>query len=77
MLGLAEGASDEGKKVVSDWHSALENIRPVTEKRGGGMRAVLVKLPEDGPAKTLLGRLKCLNRGLPRGTVCGVLRASK
>ena len=24
VLGLAEGASDEGKKVVSDWHSALK-----------------------------------------------------
>lgn len=74
VMGTAEGASEEGKKLVEEWHRALEAYKAGDWKKAeAGMKAVLEKLPEDGPAKTLLARMAEL-RLLPRGNWDGVWR---
>ena len=58
VMGLSEGASEDGKKLVEEWHAALEHYKAGNWGAAeSGMKAVLAKLPEDGPAKTLLGRM--------------------
>ena len=58
VLGTQEGATPEGKAVVAEWQSALEDYKAANwddaEKK---IRSVLTKMPEDGPAKTFLGRI--------------------
>lgn len=63
VLGTEAGATPEGKSVVNDWHSALEFYKAgdwaAAEK---AMQSVLARLPKDGPAETLLGRIPELKR---------------
>ena len=58
VLGTQEGATPDGKAVVAEWQSALEDYKAANwddaEKK---IRSVLTKMPEDGPAKTFLGRI--------------------
>lgn len=61
VLGPLAGASEEGQKVVADWHSALDAYRAGRfDEAEKGFRAVLATLPDDGPSKTLLGRVATL-----------------
>lgn len=58
VLGPLASASEEGLKVIADWHRALEDYRAGHfDEAEKGFRAVLAILPEDGPSKTLLGRV--------------------
>lgn len=72
VLGPIEGASEEGKTVVQTWETALTAYQKgewdLAEK---GMKIVLEKMPEDGPSKTLLGRIAMM-RMTPRQNWDGV-----
>jgi class 3 adenylate cyclase len=73
VMGPQEGVSADGKKLVEEWNSALEDYRNArwdeAEKK---MQVVLQKLPDDGPAQTLLGRITQLR--LRPGSWDGVWR---
>ncbi len=61
VLGPLAGATEEGHKVVVEWDKALEAYRAGRfDEAEKGFRAVLTTLPEDGPSKTLLGRVATL-----------------
>ena len=61
VLGPLAGATEEGHKVVIEWDKALEAYRAGRfEEAEKGFRAVLATLPDDGPSKTLLGRIATL-----------------
>lgn len=61
VMGLAGGASEKGKAIIEEWHQALEYYRnqnwAEAEMR---IQKVLAAMPEDGPAKTYLTRIKTL-----------------
>ncbi len=58
VMGSLEGASEAGKALMEEWHGALEAYRLGNwEAAETGMKAVLEKLPDDGPALTLLARM--------------------
>jgi len=58
VMGTQEGASQEGKALVAEWQSALEDYKSAKwENAEAGVKAVLEKLPDDGPARTFLARI--------------------
>ncbi|MEK9160045.1 MAG: adenylate/guanylate cyclase domain-containing protein [Patescibacteria group bacterium] len=58
VLGTQEGATPDGKAVLAEWQSALEDYKAANwDEAEKKIRSVLTKLPEDGPAKTFLGRI--------------------
>ncbi|QQR54818.1 adenylate/guanylate cyclase domain-containing protein [Candidatus Peregrinibacteria bacterium] len=61
LLGTLQGASEEGQKVLVEWDRALAAYRKgAWTEAEKGFKAVLSMLPNDGPSKTLLGRLDML-----------------
>ncbi len=58
VMGSQEGASEEGKALVAEWHGALEDYKAANwEAAEKKVKSVLTKLPEDGPARTFLARI--------------------
>jgi class 3 adenylate cyclase len=58
VLGTSEGATEAGKSVVTDWESALDAyVGARWDEAEKGMKSVLERLPNDGPAETLLARI--------------------
>ncbi len=66
VLGTAEGASEAGKTVVTEWETALDHyVGARWDEAEKGMKSVLEKLPHDGPAETLLARIALLKMNSP------------
>ena len=72
VLGTQEGATQDGKSVVNEWESALDDYKAANwDEAEKKIRSVLTKMPEDGPAKTFLSRIAELKL-LPRQEWDGV-----
>lgn len=72
VLGTQEGATPDGKAVVTEWQSALDDYKAANwDEAEKKIRSVLTKMPEDGPAKTFLSRIAELKL-LPRQEWDGV-----
>lgn len=68
VMGSNEAVSEAGKLLVNEWHTALEYYRnqdwsSVEIK----LRAILEKLPDDGPTLTYLERVEKLKTNPPEG----------